>query len=61
MMPNMFVDTVVSVERDLEKKIIFPSHTTHSVYPFYSTNDERISIAGNVYISFLNDFKNKLT
>lgn len=62
MMPNMFVDTVVSVERDLEKKlIIFPSHTAHSVYPFYSTNDERISIAGNVYISLLNDFKNKLT
>jgi hypothetical protein len=27
--------------------LIFPSHMTHSVQPFYSSNDYRISVSGN--------------
>jgi hypothetical protein len=30
--------------------IIFPSTMKHQVYPFYTTDDYRISISGNVYI-----------
>ena len=29
---------------------IFPSSLTHQVYPFYNTDDERISISGNIAI-----------
>ena len=37
---------VVSVEWDL---ILFPSSLAHTVYPFYTSDEERISIAGNLY------------
>ena len=38
--------TVDSVEWDL---ILFPSCLAHTVYPFYTSDEERISIAGNLY------------
>ena len=38
--------TVNSVEWDL---ILFPSCLAHTVYPFYTSDEERISIAGNLY------------
>ena len=38
--------TVNSVEWDL---ILFPSHLSHAVYPFYTSDEERISISGNLY------------
>ena len=38
--------TVYSVEWDL---ILFPSHLDHAVYPFYTSDEERISISGNLY------------
>jgi hypothetical protein len=30
--------------------LLFPSLLSHSVYPFYSSNDYRISIAGNLFL-----------
>ena len=38
--------TVNSVEWDL---ILFPADLAHTVYPFYTSDEERISIAGNLY------------
>ncbi len=29
--------------------VVFPAHLSHSVYPFYDCDEERISIAGNVH------------
>jgi hypothetical protein len=38
----------IPVDKTLEGKIcIFPSELQHQVYPFYSTDDVRISLAGN--------------
>ena len=39
-------DIVDSFEWDL---ILFPSHLAHAVYPFYTSDEERISISGNLY------------
>jgi len=37
------------VDKSYEGKIIlFPSYLSHAVYPFYTSNDYRISIAGNI-------------
>ena len=30
------------------KMLFFPSHLTHQVYPFYGTEEERITISGNI-------------
>jgi Putative 2OG-Fe(II) oxygenase len=30
---------------------LFPSSMSHSVFPFYSSNDYRISVAGNLYLT----------
>jgi hypothetical protein len=38
----------VPVDKSLEGKIcIFPSELQHQVYPFYSSNGVRVSVAGN--------------
>jgi hypothetical protein len=37
-------------EEDQGRVIIFPSNLQHVVYPFYSSNKTRISIAGNVLL-----------
>lgn len=38
----------IPVDKSLEGKIcIFPAELQHQVYPFYSTDDVRVSIAGN--------------
>jgi len=40
------------VDKSFENKlIIFPSNFAHSVYPFYTTNQERITVSGNIYFS----------
>jgi len=31
---------------------MFPSSMTHCVYPFFTSDKERISIAGNIYQDF---------
>lgn len=31
--------------------LLFPSHTLHCVYPFYTSDDERISISGNIFFN----------
>jgi hypothetical protein len=44
----------ISVDKTLEGKIcIFPSELQHQVYPFYSTNDVRVSVAGNYRLNIL--------
>ena len=46
-MPGCIANTTVdSVEWDL---ILFPSHLFHTVYPFYTSDEERISISGNLH------------
>ena len=37
--------------------ILFPARLRHCVYPFYETNEPRISIAGN--LSYSPDYKMK--
>ena len=32
---------------------IFPSHYKHMVYPFYTSDDPRISIAGNISAKYI--------
>ena len=32
------------------KMILFPSRLNHTVYPFYSSDDYRISVSGNLYM-----------
>lgn len=31
--------------------VFFPSNLTHTVYPFFTSNEQRISVAGNIKIS----------
>jgi hypothetical protein len=39
----------IPVDRTYEKRVIlFPSDMTHSVYPFYSSDEYRIAVAGNI-------------
>ena len=33
------------------KILMFPNKMVHCVYPFYSTDEERISISGNIYLN----------
>jgi hypothetical protein len=41
----------LQVDKSWENKaILFPSSTMHCVYPFYSSDDYRISISGNFYL-----------
>ena len=49
------VHAVSPLERHIDKNFegymaIFPSTLTHSVNPFYSTDEFRISISGNVSV-----------
>ena len=37
-------------KKDEGKMIIFPAKMHHIVYPFYTSDDYRVSIAGNLYI-----------
>ena len=37
-------------KRDEGTIIMFPSNMIHFVYPFFSSDQERISIAGNIYV-----------
>lgn len=42
----------IDVDKSYEGTIVFfPSSLTHSVNPFYTTTEERISISGNLFIS----------
>lgn len=46
---NCVVDTICSVDESyLYKMLIFPSKLRHLVYPFYTSNKERITVSGNV-------------
>ena len=37
-----------SERNDIGKIIFFPSKLNHCVYPFYTSDDTRISISGNI-------------
>ena len=46
---NCVVDMICSVDESyLYKMLIFPSKLRHLVYPFYTSNKERITVSGNV-------------
>ena len=41
----------IEADRNYENKmIIFPSNLQHSVYPFFTSNDYRISLSGNIEV-----------
>ena len=40
--------------------LMFPSKLTHCVYPFFTSDDERISISGNILLNSDNTLQNKL-
>ena len=43
------ITTSVNVDKSFEgKMIMFPSHQTHLVYPFYTSNKYRITVSGNI-------------
>jgi hypothetical protein len=45
---NTFTE-IIKIDKSFEGKImIFPSALPHCVYPFYTSNDTRISMSGNV-------------
>lgn len=39
------------------KMVFFPASMHHAVYPFYTSDDDRISLAGNVYIDYVDPRK----
>ena len=46
---NCVVDMACSVDESyLYKMLIFPSKLRHLVYPFYTSDEERITVSGNV-------------
>tara|TARA_B100000902_G_scaffold394643_1_gene451382 strand:+ start:543 stop:1220 length:678 start_codon:yes stop_codon:yes gene_type:complete len=43
---------VIQADKEWEKVILlFPSITQHCVYPFYTSDDYRISVSGNLYLN----------
>ena len=47
---NSIAFKTINVDKSFEGKImIFPSNLVHCVYPFYTSDEYRISIAGNVW------------
>lgn len=43
------VEIAFPVDKKYEGKMfLFPSHLTHQVYPFYTSDDVRISVSGNI-------------
>ena len=45
----------VPVDKSYEwRMIFFPAQMMHQVYPFYSSDDFRVSISGNVFLSIRN-------
>lgn len=43
------------IEAEEGKICMFPSNLHHSVYPFYTSDDYRISISGNLYLKGVED------
>ncbi len=45
------LSTCLDVDKSFEgKMIMFPAKQLHQVFPFYTTNDYRITISGNIFI-----------
>ena len=41
---------IITMEKEIEGHMaLFPSHLHHMVYPFYTSDEERVSISGNIY------------
>ncbi len=44
-------ENIIELDPSFEKQIVvFPSKVNHCVYPFYTSDDYRISISGNMYL-----------
>ena len=51
---------IIPIDKTFEKTIcFFPSHLYHSVNPFYTSDDYRISLSANIF--FVNQFKHHAT
>ena len=47
-----FVPHVIEADKEWEQVImLFPSITQHCVYPFYTSDDYRITVSGNLYLN----------
>ena len=43
-------DRLINVDRSWNGQVLmFPSPTNHAVYPYHSTDKERITVAGNLF------------
>jgi len=50
-----FVPHVIHADKEWEQVILlFPSITQHCVYPFYTSDDYRITVSGNLYLNPVN-------
>tara|TARA_R100001509_G_scaffold14020_1_gene7178 strand:- start:53 stop:688 length:636 start_codon:yes stop_codon:yes gene_type:complete len=46
-------NAVYEIDQDMENTILFfPAGLKHQVYPFFTSNEERVSISGNLSIDF---------
>lgn len=44
--------TIINLDKDIEGYMcLFPSELMHEVYPFYTSDEYRISVSGNIYLS----------
>lgn len=48
---NIILPHYIHVDKEMQNYIcMFPSTLTHGVYPFYTSDDYRVSISGNLYV-----------
>ena len=48
-LPGFSVPVLIDVDKSFEgKMLVFPSKLQHLVYPFYTSDEHRITVSGNV-------------
>ena len=59
--PNSKIETfqIAADKRWNNRLIVFPADLLHQVYPFYTSDDYRISVSGNFEFDVTKYFKNK--
>jgi hypothetical protein len=48
-MGNMVLHKVAPEQQTINTLLLFPAELHHIVYPFFSTDDARVTVAGNIY------------
>jgi len=53
---------IICADKNYEGRIaFFPARMAHCVYPFYTSDQERITVSGNVFLEVNNEYKNTTT